>query len=162
MSLLALILAFLPALQAAQALKPGKGRFDHYAAEKRVRVWTYVPEGATTDSPVAVVMHGVLRNGKDYRKPWIPLADEGKFVVLVPEFSKRHWPGQRSYGYGNVLDTDGKPVPEAQWAYSAVDAVFERFRGENGLSAARYRIFGHSAGAQFVHRMVLLRPQALF
>jgi poly(3-hydroxybutyrate) depolymerase len=159
MPLLALLLALLPRLH---ALEPGKGRFDHFVGERRVRVWTYVPQGADESSPVVVVLHGVLRNGKDYRKSWIGLADERKFMVLVPEFSRRHWPEQRSYGYGNVLDAEGRPVPDAEWAYTAVDDVFERFRAENGLKAERYSLFGHSAGAQFVHRMVLQRPRARF
>lgn len=137
-----------------------KGQFDYDAAGRTVRVWTYVPEGATPDSPVVVVLHGVLRNGEEYREPWIALADRYRCVVLVSEFSKEAWPGSRAYNQGNILDEKDRPVAEEKWAYSAVDGLFEKFRKDTGHRAERYFIFGHSAGAQFLHRMMLLKPDA--
>lgn len=145
----------------ARSAAAGEGEFSYKTAGRKVQVWTYVPSQAPADAPVVFVMHGVLRNGAEYRRSWVPLADQYGCVVLAPEFPERDWPGTRSYHQGNVLDDAGKPVPEDEWAYSALDGVFRKFCAEQGNVTEKYYLFGHSAGAQFVHRLMLLRPNSL-
>jgi poly(3-hydroxybutyrate) depolymerase len=154
---------FLLLLALAACAAPGRREhLDVDFAGGRIRVWTYEPSSATPDSRVVIVLHGVLRNGEEYREPWIPIADRRGCVVLVPEFSEREWPGSRSYHQGNTRDVIGRPNPEERWTYSAIDAVFDRYRAASGNRTERYFIFGHSAGAQFLHRMILLKPDARY
>jgi poly(3-hydroxybutyrate) depolymerase len=139
----------------------GEGEFSYQTTGRKVQVWTYVPAKAPVDAPVVFVMHGVKRNAVEYRESWVPLADRYGCIVLAPEFSERDWPGTRSYHHGNVLDRNGKPLPEDEWAFSVLDGIFQKFCNEQGNDSEKYYLFGHSAGAQFVHRMLLLKPHAM-
>jgi len=114
------------------------------------------PRHFSPATPVLFVHHGVLRNGGDYRDFWLPLVDEADLLVVVPEFSDASFPGARSYNFGNRLDEHDQPHPRGQWTYGIVERIFAALR-EAGLTRRRtYGHFGHSAGGQFVHRMLSL------
>lgn len=130
--------------------------FDFEHGGKNIRVWTYVPSTSRKDAPIVFVMHGIKRNGEDYLKPWKAVADRHHCVVLVPEFSNEAWPKSRSYNYGNVFGANGRVNAKKEWSYTAIDAIFDHYRKQHGNTVKKYHIFGHSAGSQFVHRMVQL------
>ena len=99
---------------------------------------------------------------KSTASPGFELCERYRCVTLVPEFAAKDWPGSRSYNLGNVRDEDGTPIPEERWAFSAIDELFARYKERSQNRTPRYFLFGHSAGAQFVHRLVMLRPDAGF
>ncbi len=134
--------------------------FDFVQAGKHVTVWHYAPPGSTPDTPIVIVMHGVGRDGERYLEDWMPLAQENKFLVVVPEFSKAQFPGEESYNSGNTVDKAGRPLPRDQWSFSVIEPVFEAVKARTGNRAERYRLYGHSAGAQFVQRYVYFVPAA--
>ncbi len=152
---LALLLAALalPAL-AATPIPPGKWRFEYTDAKGRadrpIRVYTYRPRACDTKCPIVFVLHGMTRNGAHYRDYWELLADSYKLLVVAPEFTNEAWPKAAAYNLGDVAD---QANPE-KWTYSAIEHLFDEVRD----GQASYAIFGHSAGAQFVQRMALLRP----
>ncbi|MCG8544987.1 MAG: hypothetical protein MJE12_12340 [Alphaproteobacteria bacterium] len=158
------VAAWLAPLPVSADLAPGTGSFvfvdkaNH--PDKPITVWYHRPEEAANDAPVVFVMHGVKRNGAKYRDNWIALADANKFIVVVPEFTKKHFPGSWRYNMGNVFYAAGGRKPADEWAYAFIEKIFDALREEHKLTAKRYDIFGHSAGAQFVHRMVLFMPNA--
>ena len=41
-----------------------------------------------------------------------------------------------------------------------VENIFDHIKSVNNISNQQYDIFGHSAGGQFVHRMVMLMPES--
>jgi poly(3-hydroxybutyrate) depolymerase len=154
-----------PAAPAAgPAIPRGLGDFEFADPKgdpkKPVRVWTYRPERFGPDSPVVFVLHGTFRNGETYRQPWVPIADEHGCLVVCPEFSQEHYASTYSYHFGNVITPDGKPVEEARWTFTTVENLFDEVRARAGAKAERYHAFGHSAGGQFLHRMVLMKPDA--
>jgi len=118
------------------------------------------PAGLAANKPVVFVMHGVGRNASEYRDQWHDLANEHDFLLLVPEFSKEDFPGPESYNLGNVFGGAGEITPESSWTYSAIEAIFDDARTRFSMSAERYSIYGHSAGAQFVHRFIFHVPAA--
>jgi len=143
----------LPAL-AATTIPPGKGEFVFVDAkgqpQRPIRVFTYRPARCDAACPIQVVLHGKSRRAANYRDYWVAAADRHGFLVLAPEFSRAHWSGDERYNHGDVrVHAD----PE-QWTYSAIEHLFDAVRaGQTG-----YRLFGHSAGSQFVHRFMLLLP----
>ena len=123
-------------------------------------VWTYVPIGREiADLPIVIVMHGVGRDADRYRDEWSALAQLEGFIVAAPEFSRQDWPGAEGYNLGAVLTADGERLqPEAEWAFSAIEPVFDAIVARTGSRQTTYVIFGHSAGAQFVHRFLYYKP----
>src|SRR5919198_5914292 len=119
-------------------------------------VWCHVvaPEVVAPGARLTVVMHGILRNGAEYAQRWAPLAARGDRVVLAPEFDAVRWPGARSYNLGNVF-TGGQLNPVSRWAFTVLEGLCEHVRARLGLREEAYDLFGHSAGARFVHRFLL-------
>ena len=125
-----------------------------------LRVQVSRPAGLAADRPIVFVMHGTNRKADDYRDQWHALAIEHDFLVVVPEFSDSDFPGAAGYNLGYQYDSAGKPRPRALWAYSVIEPLFDDIRKRFALTTGRYALYGHSAGAQFVHRYLFHVPQA--
>ncbi len=104
--------------------------------------------------PVLFVHHGVARNGRDYRDYWLPHVDRGGYLAIAVEFPEASFPGHLWYNFGNLRTTDGVPNPRSQWTFGIDDRLFDALRDQGLTVAPRYGLFGHSAGGQFVHRML--------
>ncbi|MEM9682961.1 MAG: hypothetical protein AAF942_06835 [Pseudomonadota bacterium] len=161
---LALLVALVVIVAAAEAkeLPVGKGSFEYKNPidGDTLTVWYYRPEGTGSDAPIVFVMHGTNRNGATYRDNWVELAQRDGFLVVVPEFTKSQFPGSRRYNMGNVFRAAGGRKPQEEWAFNVIEGVFDDLKSRYGMTADSYDIFGHSAGSQFVHRMVLFMPDA--
>jgi pimeloyl-ACP methyl ester carboxylesterase len=119
-------------------------------ADRPVRVYTYRPRQCESTCPIVFVLHGKSRAASNYRDYWELAADRFGFLVIAPEFAEKYWPGAASYNLGDV---DGNGDRE-KWSYSVIEHLFDEMRD----GQKDYSIFGHSAGAQFVHRMMILLP----
>ena len=125
-----------------------------------LRVFATRPPALTPERPVVFVMHGMGRNADEYRDQWHQLALKHRFLLIVPEFSEKDFPGTDAYNIGNVSDEDGNPVPPGLWSFSAIEPLFDEVRSRFGMTAEAYSIYGHSAGSQFVHRFLFHVPDA--
>ena len=120
-------------------------------------VYTYVPRNATAESRVVFALHGLLRKGADVRDAWIASADRYGFIVVTPQFDNVAYKGSVNYNVGRVV-TGGQLNAAASWSFQVIEEVFDDVRQRLGTSARVYTLFGHSAGAQFVHRFAQLMP----
>ena len=147
---LLLLLAALPA--AAAEILVGSGTFEIPAetgiGPGRVRVYYFRPPRFGRDSPIVMVMHGPYRNAEDYRDYWKPAAEQDGALILVPEFDARQFPDLKVY---TLCKGPARAV---------VEATFMKAVNDTGSRETGYRLFGHSAGAQFVHRFLMLAPSA--
>jgi poly(3-hydroxybutyrate) depolymerase len=101
--------------------------------------------------PVVAVLHGVRRNAAEYRDAWAPHAEARGFLLVCPEFSQARFPGARAFSQGNAR------APRAEWTFGALEEAVDAALGACGDEAGReFALYGHSAGAQFVHRHLLL------
>jgi pimeloyl-ACP methyl ester carboxylesterase len=145
------------------AIPQGAGRFVYdggrSAKGEPIPVWTFRPTRYGKDSPIVFVFHGINREAYAYRDEWARHAESRNFLLVVPEFSIKAFPGP-TYPQGRMFDVSGRPVDRRAWGYAAVEALFDRIRSMTGNTSSEYLIYGHSAGAQFVHRMVLFMPEA--
>ena len=114
------------------------------------------PRRFTAETPVLFVHHGTRRNGGDDRDHWLKLVDEADLLVVVPEFSAESFPGPAWYDFGNVKDANGNDHPRTHWTYGIVERLFADLRARGVTQRRMFGLFGHSAGGQFVHRMVSL------
>ncbi len=136
----------------------GKGEIDYTCktadAEKNIHIYYYIPEGDIKSMPVQIVMHGMGRNGDGYYKVWEKQADKYGFILLVPTFSNEQF-AEASYQQGNIMRSNGKFNKKADMTYTIVDDIFDYFIEHSNSKANMFNIYGHSAGAQFVHRYLL-------
>ena len=156
-SLLAAVVIALLSLESAAATEIPLGKWSFVftdakgRADRPMRVYTYRPRQCKDKPcPIQFVLHGVKRDASRYRDHWEHLANLYGLIVVAPEFSQAHWP--RAAGY-NLGDVAGQADRE-KWGFSAIEHLFDEVRE----GQADYRIFGHSAGAQFIQRMMLFRP----
>jgi hypothetical protein len=104
--------------------------------------------------PVLFVHHGVGRNGRDYRDFWLPHVDAGAMLVIAVEFPEASFPEYLWYNFGNLRAADGTPNPRGQWTFGIDTNLFQALRDQHITTTRRYGLFGHSAGGQYVHRML--------
>ncbi|MBO7562675.1 MAG: hypothetical protein J6T04_07330 [Bacteroidales bacterium] len=139
----------------------GSGSVDYSCsgpfAGKTVKIYYHIPKGKISSMPVLFVMHGMDRNGDDYRDQWIAQSDKYGFIVLVPTFSSDQFPDD-FYQRGNVTSEDGSYNPENERVYVLIEEVFNYFTAHSASKAKTFSIYGHSAGGQFVHRFLLFNP----
>jgi hypothetical protein len=100
------------------------------------------------------VHHGVARNGRDYRDYWLPHAESAGILVIAIEFPQAGFPEYLWYNFGNLHASDGTPNPRSQWTFGIGPRLFDALRAQGITRTERYGLFGHSAGGQYVHRML--------
>jgi pimeloyl-ACP methyl ester carboxylesterase len=137
-----------------------QGEFNYTHAHKTILIRYLNPSKENPSTPVLIVMHGVARDADRYFSEWAPYARKYGLLLIVPEFSKKEFPGAEGYNDGNVVDKAGHPLPREVWAYSAIEPIFDAVKERTGNLSKTYSLFGHSAGAQFVQRYIYFIPNA--
>lgn len=139
--------------------------FDYELAGqlKKIPVYYFAPKTLMRGSRIVFILHGAARSGKSYRDAWQKYALNYNFLIVCPEFSEAEFPGWWKYNGGNIYDMDAKKYTRREdWTFNVIEGLFDYVRQDRALEVETYCIFGHSAGAQFVHRMVLFMPDARF
>jgi poly(3-hydroxybutyrate) depolymerase len=167
--LVALQMRWLSALLACAALTIGQaaaaelpeGSSDYVFSDwdgTPLRVYTYRPANVAADQPIMIVMHGVERDADRYRDEWIAVAKKTGLIIAAPEFSDKKFPKSTNYNLGGL----GKRQREngIASAFDAIEPLFDDLRQRTGSPRQKYYLYGHSAGAQFVHRFVFAKPDA--
>ncbi|MEE1898772.1 hypothetical protein V1389_10520 [Flavobacterium rakeshii] len=143
----------------------GKGVFTYQGYEplssKPVNVYYYVPENSDSTTPVLFALHGANRNAIDYRDAWITYAETNKAIIVAPEFSDAYYPGGDAYNLGNMFTDGDNPSattlnPESEWTFSIIEPLFSYIKSVTPTSVSTYNMYGHSAGAQFLQKFILL------
>jgi hypothetical protein len=126
-------------------------------SSRPVPVYIYLPPSFSSSSPLLVVMHGIDRNALSYGLAWTSFASANNTVLLAPEFNATDW-STSAYTQGNIFtgsDGAGSLNVKERWTFTIVKDIERTLLRGFGLKDSLYTIWGHSAGAQFVHRMVL-------
>lgn len=154
-----------PEVQKTNTVKIGIDSIVIYAYKdskrKSIKVWTYKPKNWKDKDKIVFVMHGGGRNADDYLNAWIDLADKNNLFIVAPEFENKFSKyTTNDYQEGNLFTFFGTKNPKSEWAYTVVENIFDHIKSVNSITNEQYDIFGHSAGGQFVHRMVMLMPES--
>jgi hypothetical protein len=161
-----LLLAFGPQIAAAHDLTPfqeaGRSHVIHEdvspAGAEPINVETYVPAACTgKPCPLLIAIHGLERNAERARDNWVEAAERYGLLIAAPHFDRDRFP-TRLFQQGGVRDE----TEPARWVYAGIERFFDRALASGRVAGTSYVLFGHSAGAQFVHRMALLMPAARF
>ena len=148
-------------------LNPSVGRstlsfVDRYHPDQPLAVNCYRPARHQPNDPVVVVQHGMMRNGDDYRDFWIDAAERHGLLIIAPTFPDGVFPKPNGYNNGLVISANGAIALREQWLYAVPERVLEALRAGGVIDRPVIRIFGHSAGSQFVHRVLATEGGALF
>jgi len=116
-----------------------------------MRVFYYKPKGFTADRPILFFMHGADRKAEHIPRIAADALEKFNILLILPEFSEELFPKTESYQYGNV-----RTKPKELWSFYVNDRIFRLVRQVTGTRQKKYYIWGNSAGAQFVHRQILV------
>ncbi|NKC02068.1 MAG: hypothetical protein GKR90_26710 [Pseudomonadales bacterium] len=109
---------------------------------------------------IVFVQHGTKRNAKSYVRMAARFADDALVIGLT--YDRARYPTGCAYTLGMHHPFTREKFNGAQVRahYAQIEAVFDLVRTRIGGQQQRYDMFGHSAGAQFVHRYLLFFPDA--
>lgn len=141
------VFLFMVTSASAGPLRTGSFTFDDWQGPPLTVYYAEPDLDALADAPVVFVMHGVRRNADEYAANWHELAKEYGLRIYAPEFSRKDFPGSARYNLG------GRPG-EGPFAFAALEPLYASIRARGGTPDGYY-LFGHSAGAQYVHRALL-------
>lgn len=145
-----------------------------------IEVHYYLPQSFTPRSPVLLVIPGAGRDGDEYRDAWIETADRVGALVASLGYPEAHYDfaayhlggvvrdltlpaGARDSNVVRIRDEDivFTPNPEPDtWLFNDFDRVFGLLKRATGSDQVGYDMFGHSAGGQILHRLVLFHPHS--
>jgi hypothetical protein len=129
--------------------------FDPAFPDQKLLLHVACPSDWNPAFPVLFVHHGVARNGQDYRDYWLPHVETGRFLAISIEFPEASFPEYLWYNFGNLHTVaGGPPNPRQQWTFGIDPRLFDALRAQGVTTTHRYGLFGHSAGGQYVHRML--------
>ena len=92
--------------------------------------------------------------------PYFEVAKDLNLLVLVPEFSEQNFPQVWGFNYGNIKNFTSEPINKNLHAFSAIEPLANGALKRFKLKSNNWGIYGHGAGAHFVHRYVLHNPEA--
>ena len=159
-----LLLVLLP-VSAAVTLKGamlprGEGVFTYgeYApfADRPVDVHYYIPTGGdVARMPIIFVFQGADRDYTYLIKAWGKKAEEHHFMVFVPQFDRDAYP-LWDYQEVGVMDKNHSRLnAEERTTPRLIDKIFEYVKAHTATQRNSFRMYGHSAGGQFVQRFML-------
>lgn len=156
----AVIAATLPALPALAADERLSDFNFTPTSRPPLTVYLALPEKVTAETPIVFALHGISRSARAVRDAWAPAAHTRNMIIVTPHFDVKGYPKSEQYNLGNTRDAAGKPLPAKDWTYAVIEELFDAVKARTGSEVSEYSLYGHSAGAQFAHRMLLMFPAA--
>ena len=133
--------------------------------DKKINVYYHIPNSNVKNLPILISLHGNSRNADDYRDCWIEMANSNGFMVFAPEFNRTDFPTGDQYNLANIFYDGDNPSPETynsteKWTFSILDQLFDHIVKTFNGNQINFDAWGHSAGAQFLHRYVMYQPDS--
>lgn len=121
-----------------------------------LEVFYHIPEiPDRSRMPVVFGFHGNDRDCSYWVETWKEYADKKGFMFFIPWFTHEKFPTRRYQELG-VKDADGNILPAKFRTSALVDSIICDVLRRAGSHEDKVTVYGHSAGAQFVHRFMML------
>ncbi|MCK6514411.1 lamin tail domain-containing protein [Myxococcota bacterium] len=159
-------------LSGAEALSQRTGTLSFVAKDgNTLTAATYRATGFDeATGPIVFVLHGARRDAEAYLAALTPYVERAGALAIAPTFPLELYPDSEDYTLGLGVDDppsggDYDPAewrPEDQTTFMELEHLFEAIKATLPGAGGRcdYLVFGHSAGAQFTHRLLLFHPTA--
>lgn len=148
-----------------------------------IAVFYHKPKNFSQNSKILLVIPGAGRNADDYRDAWIEASEKYNVLIVSPSYP------EKTYDYGayhlagvvqdldlskgvsfkkgtNQVHVDEQVVAfkvtdnKEDWLFSDFDRLFQLVKKVTKSKQKKYDMFGHSAGGQILHRLVLFHPSS--
>lgn len=109
----------------------------------------YLPTTGTADTTVLVSVHGISRNSWiKQAEVLVPTCERHRVTLLAPSFSDQQYADYQRLGR----------IGRGQRADLFLHRCLAELNMMTGVDTTHIRLFGHSGGAQFVHRYLMAHP----
>lgn len=118
-----------------------------------VELFYTLPEEINNQTQVLFIVHGGARDSEIYLDIWKKFTEHKNIILVAPEFKRADY---EDYEYLNISDDYGvlnKNLNEH--LHNSLSIFFSFFKSKYNLEIDTYKLYGHSGGAQFVHRLLL-------
>ena len=118
-----------------------------------VELFYTLPEEINNQTQVLFIVHGGARDSEKYLDIWKKFTEHKNIILVAPEFKRADY---EDYEYLNISDDYGvlnKNLNEH--LHNSLSTFFSFFKSKYNLEIDTYKLYGHSGGAQFVHRLLL-------
>lgn len=126
---------------------------DNYA-NKKLEFYYYIPASVLSEKevahPVLICVPGLSGRGESaVTSDFKQFADREGFVIIAPSFvyDAADWASRTSYQFPEI------------WSGNALLHIIDKVKGKNSLTISKFYLHGFSAGAQFVLRFALWKPE---
>ncbi len=117
-------------------------------------IFYHLPETVDENTKILFIIHGNSRNADDYLKVWRKLTEGENVALFAPHFTRNSF---ISFNTLQMSTSNGVIRSDKNlYLNNSIDTLFEFIKSKFNLKANSYDIYGHSAGAQFVHRYLLM------
>ena len=148
-----LLIIFLISLQSLSARNIQETTFSYWT-KPDVEVYYSAPVSITENTKIMFIIHGAARSADSYLNDWLALSEGRDVLLIAPKFSKEFYD---EYAYLMKTNKRGTRVRDASLDLdSSLGELFNFFSSKFNIKTEDFRIYGHSDGAQFVHRYLLL------
>ena len=131
--------------------------------DKPVTVFYQIPKnGNMKTMPVLFIFPGESRDADTHLQLFSSWANSKGVMLFALQYSTDLYPTTTEYILGgmNTRQSSNGLLPREQWNFNFVESLFGEIVRFTQGSQATYDMWGHSAGAQFVHRYVTFMPDA--
>lgn len=119
-----------------------------------IEIYYISPDVIDENTKVIFVIHGNTRNAEDYLSEWRPYIANKNVIVVAPKFTKESF---KYFALLEMAQSSGKVNrDESEYINNSISLIFNFIKSKFSLNTQTYSMFGHSAGAQFTHRYMLL------
>jgi len=122
-----------------------------------IQVLYSAPPAITSETKILFIVHGASRTARKYFNDWLPLVQGRDVILVAPKFSKEFY---NEYAYLMKTNKQGKRLSNTFLDLSSsLGDLYDFFSTKFNLKTTNFRLYGHSGGAQFVHRYLLLSDE---
>ena len=118
-----------------------------------VEILYTLPKEINNQTKVLFLIHGNSRDVKKYLNLWLEDAKDKNVILVAPHFTKENY---TNFGTLQIAKSSGKILnDQSNNLTNSISSFFTYFKSKYNLESSTYRIFGFSAGSQFVHRYLM-------